>query len=104
MKCGIRGVIWTPVQHFEDARKQIRKITADYINCNILPIVHKEGRMHCSLLFENGDYWQIRITKESSRACYSNISYIDYRTDKEFINRVIKYATRLLPYNAIHYY
>ena len=101
---GIRGVIWYAQPRKEDARAELRRITADYINQKIMPVYHREGLNHYCVGFENGDYWQIRHASESSRACYSNISYIDHTIDEELVNIVIKPATHLLPYNAYLYY
>ena len=74
----------------------------------IIDGMQKEGRkIKYSMIlgFDNGDYWQVRLSIESSRACYSNISYIHHNIkDKKFINEVIKPATHLKPYNAIQYF
>lgn len=101
---GIRGVIWYTQARKEYARAELRRITADYINRDIIPIQHREGKNNYSVLFDNGDYWQIRHASTNSRACYSNISYIDHTIDEELVNIVIKPATHLRPYNAYRYY
>lgn len=105
MRPGIRGVVWVHKEDFEDARALMRRLTYDYISRKIFPVLHKESKYYMVLAFDNGDYWQTRFPIESSRACYSNISYIHHNiTEKNLIDEIIKPATHLRPYNAIQYF
>ena len=54
--------------------------------------------------FENGDVWRVCGAIEASRGYRANVSYIDHRISKEFVDVVIKPITRLHPFHAYKYF
>ena len=99
----MKAIVWGST--FQSASRKLDEIEEQYKRYETTPLLtkRKNNRRH-ELVFANGDYWMACTAKESARALKCNISYIDARIDKDFVDLVIKHCTTLGPYTATHYY
>jgi hypothetical protein len=98
----IKGGIWC--NNSVDGNTKLEDIIYQYDRIGIFPcrvLKRKEGN---SVVFENGDFWQVIKANELSRGYKLNISYIQYGIPREIIDRVILPATICHPFQAFNYW
>ena len=98
----MRGIVWGYT--FRDGVNKLKEIEENYNRIGIKSDNKRKTKNNYSIIFSNGDNWQVARYSESSRGLKANISYVDIRIDLEFVNTIIKYSTYLPPYNAIRYF
>ena len=98
----MKGIIWYTSK--SNAQHQLTELIARYNAINIQVEEYKKGAIQESVRFENGDFWKTCQAYENSRGNCCNISFVEKSINPEFYERVIRYATRALPYQAIWFY
>ena len=98
----MKGIIW--YTNRSNAQHQLTELIARYNAMNIQVKEYKKSATQESVQFENGDFWKTCQAYGNSRGNCCNISFVERSIDPEFYERVIRYATRALPYQAIWFY
>jgi hypothetical protein len=101
----VKGGVWC--KNIIDGNAQLEKIIRRYGDVGIFPCENKGYRKSIngnSVLFENGDFWQVLKASESRRGYKLNISYIQHGISQEIIDIIIVHATVAYPFQAFNYY
>lgn len=97
----IKGIIWC--KNFEYGLRKLDSIIKDYKYFSDVDW-NEYSKNSRTVIFKNGDVWEVLTDKHNGRGKRCNISYIDHNIDKEYIESVIIPATTSLPFNGIQYY
>lgn len=94
------GIVW--YQHREEGKKQLQKITDNYLNKNIN--YNKITQFPTSVIFENGDTWKLLPANDNSLGHRCNISFVEKCIPLDTFNTLICPVTTALPYGSYNFY
>lgn len=97
----MKGVIWHN-NNYSEALEQLEKIIKNYERMNI-PIARQcSTKNNTSVIFENGDTWEVIAAIERSRGKRCNIAYVERNIDSNIYQTIICRTIIDFPFSAIH--
>lgn len=98
----MKGIIWG--SSITRAQDQLKQVCYKYKIIGIKCKQERHSHYMSEIIFENGDLWIALKACENARGYRCNISYIDDSIDNDIVDRIIRPATRALPFDGIKYF
>lgn len=99
----VHGIIWSYSSR-EKADKKLNEIIENYDQMGITATHVRRNSWEYSVQFKNGDRWEVKSAKESSRGSKCNVSLVDSEIPLDVFNVIIRPCTIAKPFSAIDFY
>lgn len=99
----MKGIIFYK-SSYTKALEKLEEIIDNYKKLDYSIIQHKRSSIDSSVLFSNGDYWQIKPASQGTRGLACNIAYIERGIEKSIIDTIIMPTIKAKPYTAFNFW